>query len=135
MLAGRREDPPEVDHLRAIEMERLHGGPTGRREPDDEARVLVPGEMIAPPLTARVEQRGGPAGRRIRPLDMIILMMIASLARQGQVILGRGAAPAARDDVLGRERLHGEPRLAAAILAAAGGEPPDVSLQVGGDAL
>jgi hypothetical protein len=106
MLAGGREDSPEVDQLGAVEMERRHGGPAGRGKADDERRVLIPREMFAPPLSARMEQRGGAPGRRIESLGMVIFMIITSPARQGQVAPGGVAATTSWADVFDGEGLQ-----------------------------
>jgi hypothetical protein len=88
MFAGRREDSPEVDHLETVQMEQLDGGPAGRGKADDEGHFLIPGEMVAPALSPRMEQRGHAPGHRIGAIRMVIFMIITYLARQGQVVAG-----------------------------------------------
>jgi hypothetical protein len=127
MLSGGDQDTPEAYQSGAVELESRNRRPASRRKAEDESGVITPGEVITPALFAWMEQGDNAARRRIGAIDMRIFMIITTLARHGQVLPGGSAFSAARGDVLDREWLHSEPRLAAAVLAATAGAAPDVS--------
>jgi hypothetical protein len=68
-----------------------------------------------------MKERHDVATYRIASFGLGVLVVVASLTGQGQVVQLSLSALTLRNDVFDRKRLHGKARLAAAILTAAVG--------------
>ena len=117
MLPTRVEQAPQIYNTVAIEQKCLNCRTPSTSEPDEQHEIVAPREVLVPAVAARMVQRCGPATHRVRRYGLVVLVVIAALACQGQVIQGRGTAPGPRIDVLDREGLGCVLCLAPAVLA------------------
>jgi len=97
----RHERAAEAQQTAAVKLKSCKGRPPNRGQGDDLNAVHTPGEMLAPSVSAGMEQRRGHSSGRIGRIRSAQLMTIASAAGKRQ-ILGLGtAAIAFRMDMLG----------------------------------
>jgi hypothetical protein len=117
MHPSRVENAAKIDQAGAIEVQGFDRGSAGWRKTHDQRTVVIPGEMFPPQLLARMKQGDGFASNRIEAMGLAVLVTVASLARQSQVLQACRTILAAWLNVLNREGLHGEACLTATILA------------------
>jgi hypothetical protein len=131
MLSNGKQDVAQVHQSGTIQLQRFNRGAAGGRQSDNPRTILIPSEMIIPLLLSRVEQRGRLAGARIDSRLFVILVIVASLAGQREIIEAGFAARAFRFDVFNGEGLRRKTLLAAAIFTATTRTFHDASL-IGG---
>ncbi len=129
MLPRAAEEPSEIHHLRSVEMQRHDGGASGGAHAHEKGEVVTPGEVIPPALMARMVKRNHLAARRIAPRDLIVLVIIAALTREREVVGRRRSTADPGDDVLHRERLAGDARGAPTVFAKVSGTLLDLPPQ------
>jgi hypothetical protein len=110
----RIKDLAQVDQFNAIHSQRLTRRSSDRRQTNDPRAVGAPGEMIPPSLLSRVKQTNNSASDRIRRLLLRVLVPIAALAGESQILLRR--LPASR---VGVDVFYGKPLRREALLAPA----------------
>src|SRR5690349_18948592 len=98
------EEPPQIDHSVPVKEKGRYGRASVWREPDDQREVIAPGEVGVPAIVAWMVQGHDLTAHRIGRLNLVILVVIAALARKREVLQSRRAALGARNDVLYRER-------------------------------
>ncbi len=79
---------------------------------------MIPGEMLSPPLLSWMIKRHSLVAKRIQFFGFVVLVVIASLARECQIFLARWPILIVRPNVFNGECTHGKASLTAAILAA-----------------
>lgn len=85
MFAMEDQLSPQIHGTRPIHFESIESRPTRRRRTLDPQEVGAPSKMIAPTLLARVEQGHDLACLGVDSIDMIIFMIIATIAAKGRV--------------------------------------------------
>lgn len=93
----------QINHAGTIQPQSRQGGATSRRHADDEREIPIPGEMFVPWLKTGMKQRDELFGQRINRFNFDVLVAVATLAGQGQVVSRRRAAFFQRDDVFDGE--------------------------------
>ena len=115
-------------NIRIVDGEHLDCDSADRRPaPQFDATPL---EMILPNISARVEQAGQRARRRVDAADIGSLVAIAVHTGQGQVVSVSFASMLTRNDVvhLQRQRIAGRGQVA--VFTAVAGARPDVANQI-----
>jgi hypothetical protein len=74
------EGAPQVDDALAVQLQLLDCGAPGRRQSDDERKLVAPREVLAPAVPAWMIQRHPVSGNRIDGVDADILAVISALA-------------------------------------------------------
>jgi hypothetical protein len=120
MLPMPIEETAEVHHAVTIEQERINRRGSSRGETNDESKVVAPCEVCVPTVMAWMIQRHEPAAGWVARLHLVVLVIVAALTGQREVV-GRRPTFGARQNVLNREGLGRILRLAAAVLAATAG--------------
>ena len=100
MLSTLEERSPKIDQSRAVELEGLHGGPAGGREADDPDGVMTPDEVIEPPVASRVEEGDDLTRYGIDRLGLDVLVIVAALTGQRQVVPSLPSSSLGWNDVL-----------------------------------
>lgn len=113
-----KEQPAEIDDLGAINVQGHNRSASCRGQADNLRIVGSPGEMIGPPLLARMEQRNEFMCYGITRFELGVFVIVAALARQREIRRGCSAAAMFGNDVLDRKRLRRVTRLAEAVLTA-----------------
>lgn len=111
----------QVETAFAVELQGYNRSASGWRAPDDEHKIVAPGEMFAPLLPARMKQRDICARHRVTRLCVGGFKPIAALTGKRQIVENRFAAARDRENVFDGERLRRKRELATAILANAPG--------------
>lgn len=93
------ENFAQIDHADAIQLQSEKGRAACRRQADDEREVPIPGEMLVPILAARMKKRDVLFGQWINSFSLDVLMIVAALTGQRQIIDCCFAALFHRDDV------------------------------------
>src|SRR5262249_2443918 len=119
VFPGSVQQPPEVHQPFAIEVERRDGGSAGRCLAEEPGPVLVPGEMLAPALLARMVEGNLLPSHGVRSPGLIVFAVVASLTGHCQVCQHRFATLAAWLNVFNGEGLCAKTLLTAAVFAAA----------------
>ena len=102
----------------AVELQCLDGSSADWREPQQHRAIVVPAEMNAPRLDARIEQRCKLAGLRIGGVGLRALQLIARAAGAPQVLAHRWPTGGDRQQVFGAERDAGEQFVGLTVAAA-----------------
>lgn len=131
VISHRIENPTQVDHAGAVQLQSLHRDSPHRREPHDEDELGTPRKVLLPAIRAWMIEPHGLSARWISSSRLIVLVVVAALAGEREVIDCRRSPSDLRDDVLDRERVRRQERLAPAVLATTPGAIRDGSLQRG----
>lgn len=118
MFASGVEHSAQVYQCRPIEPQCDNGCPTCWRQSNNHAVFFGPGKVGRPGIVARMVEWRKSVCQWIRRLDEGVLVVVTALARRGEVAEDCAPAPAARDDVLNRERVGRELGLTTAVFAA-----------------
>lgn len=86
MLADGIEHAAHIDQPFSVQLQGFNRRSSDRGESGDLDMVFAPGEMIAPLLLPRVEQRDGEASHWVYRLSLRRLMTVAPLATQGEIV-------------------------------------------------
>jgi hypothetical protein len=113
MFAGFEQYPAEMDQTFAIQKQCLDGRPACRSEAEDPREVMTPDEVIPPPLAPGMKQRRRLSCAGIEILYLVVLVVVATLAGQSEILKLVVSSRLERDDVLDRERLRRKALLAA----------------------
>lgn len=113
------QNSPEVDQPGFIELERFDCGATCGRQTDDERAILIPRKMIGPGFSPRIIQRRCFTRYRINTANFGVLVVVATLTRQCQIIERVLPIQAFGDDMFNGKGLIGKTQLALAIFATA----------------
>src|SRR5262245_40221946 len=97
-----RDDPasPSFHHLGAIQTNGGDRRPSRRCLAHNDVPILAPAEMVAPSLSARIEDPHDLPRLWIRGSDPIALMVVAHRARKPKVLPHRRSTQRLRDDVI-----------------------------------
>ncbi len=93
-----------IDSFLAVELKGLDRCPANSSHSDDVERIIAPGEMFGPLLTARIEDRNKALGSRIVGLSFSLFVAIAIRIRPGQVVCCVACATDARNYVITNKR-------------------------------
>lgn len=106
MLVESYQHAAQVDDLFAIELQCHDRSTSGRGDADDLQVIITPGEVRKPMMPARVKQRHDAARERIAGLDLDVLMVVATLTSEGEILRDGSAATMAGNNVLDGERVR-----------------------------
>jgi hypothetical protein len=110
-----KEYRPKIDKPFAIEAEGLNGCPADRRQAEDVCEVVAPDEVSPPLLEPRVKQGHSRSRDRIQAFHLDVLVVVATLAGQGEILHRVLSASLERNDMLDGERLRRETLLTPAV--------------------
>lgn len=85
MQVHRQQEPPEIDDAGSIQIQLFDGGPSCRSEAKYQRVVFVPGEMVAPDILPRMEERNDLTADWVFRPDANELSIVAPLASKRQV--------------------------------------------------
>jgi len=111
------QDAAQVDDFRAIELQRRYSCASGRCDAKDFQVVGAQCEMLCPLMTARMKQRRQLSGQRVARFDLCMLVLVATLTSQRQIVFNGLATAFARRNVFDGEGMRRIVHLAQAILA------------------
>jgi hypothetical protein len=118
MQAQGKKRPTEIDDTLSVQLERLNGRSPRRRQPHDQAKIAVPGKMLAPNILPWVKEWHHRAADGISSLGLGIFVIVAALAGKCQIVEQRLSTPTPGDDVLDRVSLDTKTSLAATVFTA-----------------
>lgn len=110
---------PQIDQALSVQSQCFHCSASCGSQSNDKSKVFIPGKVVTPPLLPWMVQRHEIASNRIVSFDFGVLMIVASLASECQIVQRRPTALRARDDVFDTKGLHSKTCLAATIFATA----------------
>lgn len=106
MLTVSMEHQAQIDQTFPVYVKGMNRRAPGRRSPDDQGRVFAPGKVLAPSLLARMKQGSKETGFRIDALYFVVLVIVAGLARESQIVQIGCAIPAFGDNMFSGERVY-----------------------------
>lgn len=117
MLAGVYQDTAKIYQGFTIQLQGFYCCPSDASQSQDLGSIVRPSEVVRPTVPARMKQYDIFIGNRIASLRSIVLVIVASLARQRQVARRPSALAAVRSNVLQGEALMSECSRATAVFA------------------
>ena len=125
------QNTAQVDETRSVQLQFLNGSASGRRQTEQEGKVFVPDEVIAPTILAWMEKTNPLTAERITRGDGSELAIVAFLAGESQIIHGIIASIGTWDNVFDGKRGRRERLLAMAVFTAVPGRLSDLPFHSG----
>jgi hypothetical protein len=117
MLSASEKRSPQVYKSRTVEPKRLNRCSPLGRQTDDPCKVVTPDEMLAPSVAPWMKERNDLTTHGIDRVRLGVLMIVAALTGECQIVQALVSPSLRRDDVLDGEGVSGEAFLTAAVLA------------------
>lgn len=99
MFANGEQNATQIDDTGPVELERFHRGSSRGRNANNEREILVPAKMVNPFVPTGMEQKYGFAIGWVGGLGLVVLMIVATLTGERQIVRNRRSSPAARHDM------------------------------------
>lgn len=77
---------PDVHRADAVQVETVHGRPTGFRDTDYLKPICTPLEVIGPGVAARIKERNHAAGNEINHRGRVLFPIVAVQAGEGKIV-------------------------------------------------
>jgi hypothetical protein len=103
MVPARSELAAEVYDVLPVQPESLDRRPSGRSQAEDPKVVVAPREVLIPSILARMEQRRILAGDRIDRVYACVLVVVAALTGESEIVPDGAASSDSRNDVFDGE--------------------------------
>jgi hypothetical protein len=85
VLAGSAQHATQIDDARTVKLQLFDGGPTCRRQPMNEEKIMRPSEVIGPLVLTRMKQRRRATSKCVDRFDVNEFRVVAPLTRKREV--------------------------------------------------